>query len=1074
MPSPKSKVLKYAVRAVLGLLGLLLITSVLLLWRLSVSPIQLNKLTPSIQRVVSSLPGDFAIRIQGIELTWDKQENALRLRATQVALIADSGVRIVEAPAVNISVSISALMNRVIALSAIEIEGVSMHLVRNKDGSLQLGKKVSDDATKTSKPEKSREFHDLTEVLANTFAVLESPPDPQHPLSYLKSIDLEGDLTAEDHKLDMEFLFNDIDFGFRGQTNGIAGDLSLSIDGPETLRGIGLDISLTAKGNNIVADVSVSDVLLSNLSGLAAGLKPFGGIDLVLEGTLSGNITLPDTVHSLELDIGSDAGTITLERFIPKPLDIRTLRLKAKADPAEGRLELSELSLSLGDSDSGGPDLQLNGVAKKLGSVINVAAQASLKKLAIDNLADYWPAGLVPGTRDWLTQNLKVGTVDEVNLGINMDLPSGEGGTLALKKLEGAIAYSDLSVFYFRPMPPATGVTGSGSFNQQGFDLSVETGLVEGIAIESGRVQITGLDVKKVALDVKTSLVGKVSDALAILELPPFGLDKVIGFGSTEAGGHLTAEFGISLPLKSGLLPGEIDYQVTARLEQASVQNIYENINLENGTLEIDDDSRHLGIKGTLDLAGIPITLDWDSERDESGKLTTNINAKATEVKAADINRLGYPVDEYFSGSFAAELDAKTGTGGVIDISVSTDLGKSDLSIPPVYWNKPSGVEGTASARINISKTKQWDIRDFSIEAGTLSANGGADYDPLSSMLTIGLDSVSLSQTFLKDLDVTFELEQVTQISLKGGQLDLGPILVADRGQDKEDSTGEVSTATPLALRLDIGRLDKVLLSQDRFLTDVSAVLEYGNDGWQSIQITGHNPFSVEDNRLSLSKKNTTQLKPGEFSFNFGPLLNGNYPLSIKVQNLGSFLATAFDNHMLTGGELIIEGESSATLFHAPLNTNLKLDEFRLVDAPIAAQVLTFGSLRQALNTLNSEGLIIDSFYGDLSLSGNTLSSNLLRARGGTVGATIKGEITLDLLHLDLRGSVIPLDKLSNLLGKVPVLKHVLVADEGQGIVALDYAVKGSVDKPDITVNPGSLLTPGALRDIFDLTEEQQ
>ncbi len=352
----------------------------------------------------------------------------------------------------------------------------------------------------------------------------------------------------------MEFLFNDIDFAFRGQTNGIAGDLSLSIDEPDALAGIGLDISLTAKGNDIAADVSFSDVLLSNLSGLAAGLEPLGGIDLVLKGTLSGNMTLPDTIHSLELDIGGDAGTITLEQFIPKPLDIRTLRLKAKADPAGGRLELSQLSLSLGDSDSGGPDLQLNGVAKKLDGVINVAAQTSLKKLAIDNLADYWPAGLLPGTRDWLTQNLKTGTVDEVSLGINMDLPSGEGGTLALKKLEGQIAYSNLSVFYFRPMPPATGVTGSGSFNQQGFDLSIETGLVEGITLKTGRVQITGLDVNKVALDVKTSLNGKASDALAILELPPFGLDKVIGFGSTKAGGHLTAEFGHFVTTEIGIV----------------------------------------------------------------------------------------------------------------------------------------------------------------------------------------------------------------------------------------------------------------------------------------------------------------------------------------------------------------------------------------------------------------------------------------------------------------------------------------------------------------------------------------
>ena len=1056
---------------VLGLLGLLVITSVLLLWRLSVSPIQLNKLTPSIQRVVSDLPGNFAIQIEGIELVWDKQDNALRLRTTHVALITNHGVKIVEAPAVNISISISALMSRVIALSALEIKGVRIHLVRNKDGSLQLGKKVSDDATEISKPGKTSGFHDLTEVLANTFALLESPPDPQHPLSYLKTIHLTGDLTAEDHKLDMEFRFKDIDFAFKGQTKGITGDLSLSIDGPSALKGIGLDVSLTARGKDIAAEVNVSDVLLSNLSGLAAGLEPLGGIDLVLKGTLSGNMTLPGTVHSLDLDIGSDAGTITLERFIPKPLDIRTLRLKAKADPAGGHLELSQLSLSLGDSKSGGPDLQLKGVAKKLDSVITIVAQTSLKKLAIDDLADYWPTGLIPGTRTWLTENLKVGRVDEVSLDINMDLPSGEGGAFALNKLEGAIAYSDLSVFYFLPMPPAIGVTGSGSFNQHGFDLSVESGLVEGIAIQSGRVQITGLDVKNVALDVQTNLNGKVSDALAILESPPLGLDKVIGFGSTETGGHLTAKFGISLPLKSGLLPGEIDYHVTASLEQASVRNIFENISLENGVLEIEDNSRHLGIKGTLDMAGIPITMDWESERDESGQVTTKINAKAAEVKATDINRLGYPVDEYFSGSFAAEMDVIIGTGGVVDVSVSSDLGKSDLSIAPVHWNKPPGVEGTASASINISRTKQWDIRDFNIEAGSLSVNGEADYDPLSSRLAIGLDSVNLGQTFLKGLTVTYEPEQVTQISLKGGQLDLEPVLTAGSGSGQGE---EVSTTNPLALKLDINRLDKVLFSQDRFLSDVSAALEYRNDGWQSIQITGHNPITVEDNRLSLSKENTTNLMPGEFNFNYGPSLNGKFPLSIQVQNLGSLLTTTFNNHMLSGGELVIEGDSSATLFQAPLNTTLKLDEFRLVDAPITAQVLSFGSFYQALNTLNSEGLIISSFYGDLSLSGNTLSSNLLRAHGGTIGATIKGEINLDLKNLDLNGSVIPLDNISNFVGKIPVLKHVLVADEGQGIVALDYAVKGSFDKPDISVNPGSLLTPGALRDIFDFTKEQQ
>ena len=43
-----------------------------------------------------------------------------------------------------------------------------------------------------------------------------------------------------------------------------------------------------------------------------------------------------------------------------------------------------------------------------------------------------------------------------------------------------------------------------------------------------------------------------------------------------------------------------------------------------------------------------------------------------------------------------------------------------------------------------------------------------------------------------------------------------------------------------------------------------------------------------------------------------------------------------------------------------------------------------------------------------------------------------------------------------------------------EGIIALDYKVKGTIDKPDVSVNPGSLLTPGALRNIFNHPEPQQ
>jgi len=1024
------------------------------------------------------LPGDFSARIKGIELVWDRELGALQLHATQVSVFKSENVNIVTAPIVNISLSIAALTERVIALSAVEIKRVEIHLVREKDGSLQVGSKASQPTTPRSGS--SEDFQDLTELVTNLVAMLESRPNSELPLSYLKNVSLQGALTAEDRKLDMEFLFTDVEFEFQGQDHGIKGDLSLSIDGPESLAGIEIDISLLAKGKDINANVNVSGVQLTNLSELDPGLGALKGIDLTLAGNVSSNMTLPDSIHSLELDLGSGPGNIAFADLIPTPINIRAFNLKAMANPANGSLELTRLNLSLGDKNASGPVLQLSGTVNKQNDLVSVAAETSLTKLKIDDLALYWPPELVLGTRNWLTQNLKAGSVDQVDVSINMDIPTANDSALVLNKFEGDINYSDLSVYYFRPMPPATGVTGSGSFNQHGFDLSVDSGMVEGINIGPGKVKITGLDIKKVALDVNTSLDGSLDDALAILESPPFHLDRIIGFSSTDAGGQLTAEFKIALPLKSGLQPEEIKYEVDANLKQASVQSIYKDYSLEHGVLDIHNDSERLGIKGSLDLAGIPITLDLDRTQGEDGQANTAINASAGEIKASDISRLGYPADQYFSGSLSAELDVIAEATGDIELKVSGDLSNSDLSIPTLHWNKPPGKGGTVDASIKLKKGGHWRIDEFSVSAGTLSTHGVADYDPMTSALKVNLESFNWDRSKLNGLDISHTTETGTNIKIAGGQLDLQPILFPENSQD--DVTVSTSpkhadnntTTSNGIFNISIGPLDKAYFSPDRFLTDVSTQLYLDIDGWKSIHVSGKTPLVEDQHRLVESEESKTQPTANEFSFNFGPMDNTSYPLSIEVDNLGSLLTTTINNSTLTGGKLAMKGKSAGTFLDAPINTSLSLDNFRLVDAPVFAQVLNFASLHQTLDTMNSEGLLIESFYGDLSLSGHTLSSELLRAHGGMVGVTIKGQLAFDPVSLDLSGSVIPLAKFGGIIGKIPVLKRVLVSDDEQGIIALDYTVTGDLEKPEVKVNPGSLLTPGALRDIFDSAETEQ
>ena len=81
---------------------------------------------------------------------------------------------------------------------------------------------------------------------------------------------------------------------------------------------------------------------------------------------------------------------------------------------------------------------------------------------------------------------------------------------------------------------------------------------------------------------------------------------------------------------------------------------------------------------------------------------------------------------------------------------------------------------------------------------------------------------------------------------------------------------------------------------------------------------------------------------------------------------------------------------------------------------------------------------------------------------------TAAGEIGRTKRDIRLRGTLVPLYELNSVFARVPVIGDLLVGEKGSGLLAANFTVKGSLDKPKFQVNPISLLTPGALRRLFD------
>ncbi len=65
---------------------------------------------------------------------------------------------------------------------------------------------------------------------------------------------------------------------------------------------------------------------------------------------------------------------------------------------------------------------------------------------------------------------------------------------------------------------------------------------------------------------------------------------------------------------------------------------------------------------------------------------------------------------------------------------------------------------------------------------------------------------------------------------------------------------------------------------------------------------------------------------------------------------------------------------------------------------------------------------------------------------------------------MNLRGTLVPSYTLNSLLGNIPILGMLLTGGEGEGVFALTYRVRGSVESPTVSVNPLSVLAPGFLR----------
>jgi len=259
---------------------------------------------------------------------------------------------------------------------------------------------------------------------------------------------------------------------------------------------------------------------------------------------------------------------------------------------------------------------------------------------------------------------------------------------------------------------------------------------------------------------------------------------------------------------------------------------------------------------------------------------------------------------------------------------------------------------------------------------------------------------------------------------------------------DPEKVKGE-----PLTLSLN---LDTIQLYPNKNLLDVNGVISF--DGWVWDQI------NLKSGR-GVNKALDISLVPK----------NGRRYLYISSKDAGLTLKTFdyYDN--LIGGKLSLRGEYDGMLPESKFSGRARIDDFRVIKAPILAKLLNVASITGIVDELlGGVGIGFAILDAPFESREDIITVKDASVSGLSLGITATGTIDTSVEILDLKGTIVPAYLVNTALTRIPIIGKIFSGGEKDGgIFAANYSMTGNVKEPDISTNPLSVFAPGLLRELF-------
>jgi hypothetical protein len=1028
-----------------------------LAWRLSQGPLDIDVAARRIEAAFNLPDAPTRLSIGHAAISWngyaDGAGQGLQLLLQAVHITGPADRPIADVDRVELTVSMARLLLGEVVPRAVRLSGLNLSLLRDAAGdvSLDLGGLTLSDDSPGDDP--------AGPTLRTTLAELARPPRlpgsrPKRPdLQHVEELESVRIDTAVLHLHDpalgsairLDILSLDLQRQPRG---GVHGTAAAAIALGATRDTVVLRADLAPNGGTQV-QLAFSPVNASAVQAAEPALATADVLDAAVQG--SAMLQLDPQLRPLAAALQLDAGGGRM-RVADGVIGFDSLSLGAQATwdgdaPGWGRpqhLTLSRAKAVVHAPGGSWPTtITASGHLDQNRAGYDGDAEATLDHVNFADIGALWPKALGGHIRPWLVPNVTAGVARDGAVKARFRA-SRDFSDMALTAIDATAKGDDVTIWWLRPVPPVEGAQAVLTMNNPEYmDIAVSAARQGTLALGNGLIHFYGMAEKDQFMTLGADLAGNVPDLMALLANPTLQLLSRSPIPIHNPGGTVKGHLGVSMPMKDVVAFEDIRIQTTARATGLHLGAVVAGRDLDQGTIQVDAGSDAFHAGGKALLGGIPADLTFDMDFRDGPPSQVLQRATATaRASAPQLAKAGLDPGALMptgTGLFNAKYAQRRDGGG--EIAVTADLKEAGLAL--LAWSKPPGQAADLSAHVVLRGDQMGGVDQLHVHAPGLAVDGRLAMVGDQPLLLV-LDRLELGQTQAKgQVKFAGSPGQPIRATLSGPVLDVASFRSSAPAQPPPPAAP--APGPPWIADL---RFDQVQAAHSQSLTALTAHAE--NDGQR---VTA----------LNLATGGAEQIKA-----TIGKVGTGRR-LVVTAADGGALLRAADVVDTVRGGRLALNALYDDRTPASPLAGTAELTDFSVRDAPALGKLLQAATIYGVVDALRGPGLLFTDAVLPFRLEAGVLRLVDARAFSASLGLTARGTVDTNANTLDLQGTVVPAYVVNAMLGRLPLIGRLFSAEQGGGLVAVDYGLRGPMASPAVSVNPLSALTPGFLRGLFHI-----